>query len=212
MWHLTRLLTITGLWSVSLWSISLLLVGAALGDDPKCLQVGDSIPEFQCLDDQGKMLDSREYVGKQMLVIFFYPSDFAFCCTLQVQRYRDCQKELADQGVKLIGISGDTVLAHGTFKTAYALNFPLLADVDGSIATKFGVPLRSGGKAMLKDSSGKEIVDGDGQAVSIPRCVTAARWTMIIGKDGRILNRQTDVSPINDSQEVLKFVHMLAAK
>ena len=211
MWHLTRLLTMTGLWSVSLWSISL-LVGAALGDDQKSLQVGDSIPEFQCLDDQGKMLDSREYVGKQMLVIFFYPSDFAFCCTRQAQRYRDCQKELADLDVKLIGISGDTVLAHETFKTAYALNFPLLADVDGSIATKFGVPLRSGGKAMLKDSRGKEIVDGDGQAVSIQRCVTAARWTMIIGKDGRILNRQTDVSPINDSQEVLQFVHKLAAK
>ena len=68
------------------------------------------------------------------------------------------------------------------------------------------------GKAMLKDSEGKEIVDGDGQAASIPRCVTAARWTMIIGKDGRILNLQTDVSPANDSQEVLNFVHKMAAK
>ncbi len=211
MWHLKRLLTITGLWTISLWSISL-LVGAALGDDPKCLKAGDSIPEFQCLDDQGKMWDSREYVGKQMLVIYFYPSDFAFCCTSQAQRYRDCQKELADQGVKLIGISGDTVLAHGMFKTACSLNFPLLADVDGSIARRFGVPLRSGGKAMLKDSGGKEIVDGDGQAVSIPRRVTAARWTMIIGKEGRILNLQTDVSPVNDSQDVLKFIHKLADK
>ena len=211
MWHLTRFLTRSGLWSVSLWSISL-LVGAAIGDDPKCLKVGDSMPEFQCLDDQGKMWDSREYVGKQMLVIYFYPSDFAFCCSSQAQRYRDCQRELADKGVKLIGISGDTVLAHEMFKKTYSLNFPLLADVDGSIASKFGVPVRSGGKAMLKDSSGKEIIDGDGQAVSIPRCVTAARWTMIIGKDGRILNRQTDVSPVNDSQEVLKFIHKLAAK
>ena len=211
MWHLTRFLTRSGLWSGSLWSISL-LVGAAIGDDPKCLKVGDSMPEFQCLDDQGKMWDSREYVGKQTLVIYFYPSDFAFCCSSQAQRYRDCQRELADKGVKLVGISGDTVLAHEMFKTTYSLNFPLLADVDGSIAAKFGVPLRSGGKAMLKDSSGKEIVDGDGQAVAIPRRVTAARCTMIIGKDGRILNRQTDVSPVNDSQEVLKFIHKLAAK
>ena len=164
------------------------------------------------MDDQGKMWDSREYVGKQVLVIYFYPSDFAFCCTSQAQRYRDCQRELADKGVKLIGISGDTVQAHGKFKTAHSLNFPLLADVDGSIAGKFGVPLRSGGKAMLKDSRGKEIVDDDGQAVAIQRCVTAARWTMIIGKDGRILNRQTDVSPVNDSQEVLKFIHKLATK
>lgn len=206
MWHLTRLFTMTGICSISL------LVGTAVGDDPKCLQVGDAIPEFQCLDDQGKMLDSREYVGKHMLVIYFYPSDFAFCCTSQAQRYRDCQRELAEQGVKLIGVSGDTVLAHERFKTACSLNFPLLADVDGNIARKFGVPLRSGGKAMLKDSLGKEIVDGDGQAVAIPRRVTAARWTMIIGKDGRILNLQTDVSPANDSQEVLKFVHKMAAK
>ena len=70
MWHFMRLRMLSGLWSVSLWSIAL-LVGAALGDDPKRLQVGDSIPEFQCLDDEGKMWDSREYVGKQMLVIYF---------------------------------------------------------------------------------------------------------------------------------------------
>ena len=53
---------------------------------------------------------------------------------------------------------------------------------------------------------------GDGQAVAIHRCVTAARWTMIIGKDGRILNRRTDVSPVNDSQEVLEFIHKMLAK
>ena len=170
------------------------------------------MPEFQCLDDQGKMWDSREYVGKQMLVIYFYPSDFAFCCTSQAKRYRDCQRELAQKGVKLVGVSGDTVQAHEKFKTAYSLNFPLLADVDGSIAGKFGVPLRSGGKAMLKDSRGKEIVDDNGQTVAIPRRVTAARWTIIIGKDGRILNLQTDVSPANDSQEVLEFINKMAAK
>ena len=112
----------------------------------------------------------------------------------------------------MIGISGDTVEAHGKFKSAYSLNFPLLADVDGSIAGKFGVPLRLGGKAMLKDSRGKAIVDSDGQAVAIPRCVTAARWTMIISKDGRILNRKTNVSPVSDSQEVLEFIHKMATK
>ena len=35
---------------------------------------------------------------------------------------------------------------------------------------------------------------------------------MIIGKDGRILNRRTDVSPVNDSQEVLEFIHKMLAK
>ncbi|MEQ1831079.1 MAG: peroxiredoxin [Pirellula sp.] len=206
MWHLTQLFAVTSIWGASLF------VGVAVADPPQCLQVGDAIPEFQCLDDQGKMLDSRQYVGKQMLVIYFYPSDFAFCCTRQAQRYRDCQDELDCRGVKLIGISGDTVEAHEKFKSAYLLNFPLLADVDGKIATSFGVPLRSGGKAVLKDSKGKEVVGDDGKSVAIQRCVTAARWTIIIGKDGRILSRQSAVTPINDSKEVLDFIEKMDSK
>ena len=65
--HTTRLLTITGLIG------GFLLAGAVRGDEG--LQVGDSVPDFKCLDDQGQIWDSRDHVGKKMIVVYFYPAD-----------------------------------------------------------------------------------------------------------------------------------------
>lgn len=160
--------------------------------------VGDVMPEFQCLDDQGKIWDSRDHIGQHPLVIYFYPSDFAFCCTRQARCYREDQKELGKQCAEVIGISGDTVEAHQLFKTTNGLDFTLLSDGDGGVATKFGVPLRAGGKAMT--------IDREGNTVRIPRKFSAARWTFLVGTNGKILYREIQVSPVKDSQVVLEFL------
>lgn len=167
------------------------------------LQVGDLAPEIQCLDERGKSFDSRDLIGKQTVVYYFYPSDFAHCSTKQAMRYRDSQREFEIRGAKVIGISGDAVQCHRTFKDTYQLKQTLLADVSGSVAQQFGVPVRNGGKAMVKDADGKEILDDDRQAMSIPRNVTAERWTFIVDKDGRVIYRETNVSPARDWQDVL---------
>lgn len=182
------------------------LLVAAAGGAEQTLQVGDIAPDIQCLDDQGQIWSSRSLIGKRAMVVYFYPSDFAFCCTRQAVRYRDCQRELAEQGVEVVGISGDAVAAHQMFKTSQRLNFTLLSDRDGGVARQFGVPLRAGGKAMIQDANGKALVGPDGKAVEITREITAARWTFIIGIDGRILHRETAASPVKDSREALEFL------
>ena len=198
--HATRLFTITGLIG------GFLLAGAVSRGEENALQVGDLVPEFKCLDDQGQIWDSRDHVGKKMIVVYFYPSDFAFCCTRQAVRYRDRQRDLANHGVEVIGISGDVVAAHRMFKETHRLNFALLADFEGNVARKFGVPLRAGGKAMVKDADGNSLVGKDGAAIKVRRDFTAERSTFVIGKDGRIIYRDTAVSPVKDSQEVLEFL------
>ena len=197
--HTTRLFTITGLLS------GFLLAGAASRGD-EGLQVGNLVPDFKCLDDQGQIWDSREHVGKKLIVVYFYQSDFAFCCTRQAVRYRDCDRDLANQGVEVVGISGDVVAAHRMFKETHRLNYALLSDFEGHVARKFGVPLRAGGKAMVKDAEGKEVVDADGVAITVRRDFTATRQTFVIGKDGRIVYQDATVSPVKDSQEVLDFL------
>lgn len=198
--HSTRLFTITGLLS------AFLLAGTAGGGDENSLQVGDLVPEFKCLDDQGQIWDSRDHVGKKVVVVYFYPSDFAFCCTRQAVRYRDGQRELAAHGVEVVGVSGDVVAAHRMFKETHRLNFALLADFEGNVARKFGVPMRAGGKAMVKDADGMSLVGKDGAAIKVRRDFTAERSTFVIGKDGRIIYRESAVSPVKDSQEVLEFL------
>ncbi|HVW02840.1 MAG TPA: peroxiredoxin [Planctomycetaceae bacterium] len=159
------------------------------------LKVGDLAPEFCALDDTGRIWESRHHVGPEFLVVYFYPSDFSFCCTRQAVRYRDRQQELEKLGAKVIGISGDSVETHQAFKAEHDLNFSLLSDSVGSIAGQFDVPIRTAGKPA-------------DQAREQParRAVTFERCTLVIGRDGRILYRETSVSPIHDADEVLAFL------
>ena len=144
MWHaIQRFLSITGLLYGFVWS------GAAFGDESSDLQVGDATPEFQCRDDRGQLWNSGDFLGKKMVVVFFSPSDFSFCCTRQAVRYRDREGEFRDLGVEVVGISGDAVELHRQFQAAYKLNLLLLSDANEDIARKFGVPLRDGGKTMI---------------------------------------------------------------
>lgn len=186
--------------------LGVFLAAAACRGDEQAVQVGDLAPQFQCLDDQGRVWSSRDHVGQRVIVVYFYPSDFSFCCTRQARCYQACQGELARHGVEVVGVSGDSVAAHRMFKDAHQLSYTLLADRDGSLARQFGVPLRTGGKCMVQDGGGKAIHDENGKPLEFGRQFTAARWTFIIGPDGRILHRDTAASPIKDSQEVLQFI------
>ena len=195
MWHATKLLSVTGLVCGFIW------IGTAFGDESPGLQVGDVAPEFQCVDDRGQLWNSADFLGKKSVVVFFYPSDFSFCCTRQAVRYRDRVDEFRDLDVEVVGISGDAVEAHRQFQAAHKLNFPLLSDAKGDVARKFGVPLRDGGKAMIA---------APGNVMNaIPREVTAARWTFVINQKGQVIYRETEVAPKKDSQEVLEFVRKL---
>ena len=170
-------------------------------------QIGDPAPEFQCRDDRGELWDSRDHVGKKWVVMYFYQSDFAFCCTRQAQRYRDCQCEFDELEAEVVGISGDVVAAHEEFKATHELNYSLLADENGDVARQFGVdPLRPGGKAMVSNARGETVFDAFGKPLSFPRRVTAARWTFIIDPDGRVIYRAEGVSSAEDTRQALEFL------
>jgi len=140
-------------------------------------------------------------VGKKYLVVYFYPGDFTPGCTKQAQFVRDSMNKLTEAGIEVVGVSGDAAETHALFKKAEKLNFTLLADPDGSLAKQFGVPVAAGGTVKTKDAEGK--------IVTLKREVTAARWTFIIGKDGKVLYRNTKVNPVEDSKQVVAFIEKL---
>ena len=178
-----------------------LLLAASLSaqDEQKVdLKVGDTAPVFSATDDQGKAWKSANLVGSKFVVVYFFPADFTSGCRAQAQKFRDNMNALNEKGIEIIGISGDSVITHAHFKKAEKLNFTLLADEDGAIAKKFGVPLGKGGEVRAKDSDGNPLV--------LKRAVTAARWTFIIGLDGNIAYKNTKVSPAEDSKQVAAFI------
>lgn len=174
------------------------------------LSVGQMAPAFTCLDSDGKTWSSQDLIGKQRLVIYFYTSDFDFCSTRQALHYQEQLRELAKVDVTVVGISGDQVATHQLFKAANQLRFVLLADEQGEVARKFGVPLRAGGKTVIKDAQGQVVRDASGGVVRVDRKFTAARWTFVIDKDGLIASIEKFASPRHDSQQVLDTAVQLA--
>jgi peroxiredoxin Q/BCP len=191
-----------GSWTLSLvaWVAGCFIAAAA--DDAKVdLKPGDPAPAFEAVDDLGQPWKSADYLGKKYVVLYFYPGDFTPGCTAQANRFRDDMNQLTAKGVVVIGVSGDAVATHQLFKKAQQLNFTLLADEDGSLARKFGVPVGKGGEVKAKDAAG--------QPVTLTRQVTAARWTFVIGRDGKIASKNTRVIPAQDSKQVIEVIEKL---
>ena len=166
------------------------------------LEVGAKAPEFISKDDAGKEWKSADHFGKKIVVIYFYPADLTGGCTKQACGFRDDMAKLEGAGVEVVGVSGDSVANHQIFKKDHKLNFTLLADETGEVATKFGVPVEIAEKvAKVKTTDGKEI--------SLTRQATAKRWTFIVGKDGKIAYKNPMVAAAEDSKTIAAEVAKL---
>lgn len=161
------------------------------------LQVGDKAPAFELRTDQDKTWASADHYGKKWVVVYFYPGDFTPGCTAQAKAFKDQMNKLIDLGVEVVGVSGDSVKSHVMFKKAQMLNFTLLADEEGAAVKKFGVPFGPAGIAKTKI---------DGELVEIKRAGTAARWTFVVGKDGKIAHKNTKVDPVVDAKKITEFI------
>ena len=103
------------------------------------LKIGDKLPSFSAKDSNGNVFNSQDYIGKQPLVIYFYPKDDTPGCTAQACSFRDNYQEFKDLGAEVIGISSDTVTSHLKFKSKFNLPFILLSDNDKKLRKLFGV-------------------------------------------------------------------------
>ena len=168
------------------------------------LKVGDPAPVFETTDDQGQGWKARDHYGKKWVVIYFYPGDFTPGCTAQANAFRDAMNKLTEQGVEVIGVSGDSVATHDRFKKAQKLNFTLLSDETGAIARQFGVPVTRGATVKAKDP--------DGKPFEFERAVTTARWTFVVGKDGKVAYKNTRVTPAADAKAIQEFIAKEAGK
>jgi peroxiredoxin Q/BCP len=171
----------------------------AAEDEPVVLKVGDQAPEFEAIDDEGEEWKSIDHVGEKILVVYFYPADMTSGCTAQACSYRDAMEELQEDGVEVIGVSGDSVENHKYFKEEHDLNFTLLADPEGAIARAFGVETGRGGEYAVP-----------GTDVVLVRTITTMRWTFVIDLEGHIAYKDDDVRDAKgDAARVTKVIKEL---
>ncbi|MDY0029302.1 MAG: thioredoxin-dependent thiol peroxidase [Pseudobdellovibrionaceae bacterium] len=101
------------------------------------LQIGDKAPAFSAPDDSGTTLSLKDFKGEK-LVLYFYPKDDTPGCTKEACTFTENIPAFNKLGVKVIGVSKDSIERHIKFKEKYGLKFPLLSDEDGAICEAYG--------------------------------------------------------------------------
>src|SRR6201994_4906689 len=104
------------------------------------LKLGDAIPAVAAKDQNGQEVNLGESKTGYTLG-YFYPKAMSPGCTAQACSLRDSYTELQQKGVKIYGVSLDTVAAQKEFEQKEHLPFELLSDADRKVTSAFGVPL-----------------------------------------------------------------------
>lgn len=108
-----------------------------------------SIP-FQLQGIDPTSLEANEYTLDQFegrwLCLVFYPRDFSLICPTELSSLSRNLDEFQKRSCEILGISSDSLETHRRWLTTphdqgglSGLRFPLLADVDGRVSTRFGV-------------------------------------------------------------------------
>jgi len=106
----------------------------------KQLGEGDSIPNITLASHAGEAMSLSDYVGKRVVVLFFYPKDGSPVCTKEVCAFRDAYQAFIDAGAEVIGVSSDAADTHRSFAEQHHLPYKLLVDEDGKLRKALGVP------------------------------------------------------------------------
>jgi thioredoxin-dependent peroxiredoxin len=100
--------------------------------------VGEPAPEFTGQTDRGASLSLASMRGRPV-ILFFFPKANSPGCTMETRAFADHHAELQSAGFQLVGVSVDSVSAQRQFASKCSVDFPLIADVDKSIARSYGV-------------------------------------------------------------------------
>ena len=91
------------------------------------LQIGDKMPRFSVVDQDGKVVTDNDLIGKPT-VIYVYPKDSTPGCTAEACNIRDNYHSFLARGYQVYGVSKDSPASHQRFIEKYSLPFPLLSD------------------------------------------------------------------------------------
>ena len=101
------------------------------------LKVGAKPADFSLPATGGSQWRLKDHAGP--LVIYFYPKDMTTGCTRESQDFRDLHAAFRKAGVRIVGVSRDSVASHEKFKEKEKLPFDLLSDADEKLCTLFDV-------------------------------------------------------------------------
>ena len=95
---------------------------------------GDMVPGMTRVLSDGSTFD----LAQGTTVVYFYPKDDTSGCTKEAQDFTELAPDFAKAGVRVVGVSRDSMKKHDKFIAKYDLKIPLASDEDGALSEAFG--------------------------------------------------------------------------
>jgi peroxiredoxin Q/BCP len=153
-------------------------------------QVGEFVPDFALLNQDGKTIRLSDYRGKKV-ILFAFPKADTLGCNMQACSFRDEFPRVESSNAVILGISGDNVSDLKNWKADKNLPYDLVSDPD---------------HAVLKAWSAY------GTSILGVNLKMALRACWVISENGRLLDAQVGILNIKGSVEkAIKLVEGLAA-
>jgi peroxiredoxin Q/BCP len=153
------------------------------------LQPGDQAPDFALPATGGSTVSLKELRGRK-LVLYFYPKDDTSGCTLEAQNFNRLKGAFAAAGTEVIGVSPDGLKSHDRFRAKYGLDLTLASDEAKAMLESYGVWAE-------KSMYGRKYMGVE-------------RTTVLIGRDGRIVEVWSKVKVPGHAEEVLRAAQALS--
>ncbi|KAK4978464.1 peroxiredoxin 1 [Elasticomyces elasticus] len=103
------------------------------------LRLGSIAPNFDAQTTAGP-INFHEFIGDNWVVLFSHPEDYTPVCTTELGAFAKLEPEFSKRGVKLIGLSANTIESHGGWIqdineiSGGRVNFPIIGDKERKVA------------------------------------------------------------------------------
>lgn len=146
-------------------------------------------PDFTTPDQQGNPVHLAGFLGKQNVILYFYPKDDTPGCTIEANQFTALAAEFAKLDTVVIGVSRDSCESHQAFIAKYGLKVDLLSDPGGELCELYGV-------WREKEKNGV-------------KSMGIVRSTFLIDKAGQLVEALYGVSAEGHAEAMLEKVRLL---
>lgn len=171
--------------------------------------VGKKAPSFSAaaVVNGGEIVNDfnlDQFIGKNHVLLFFYPKDFTFVCPSELHAFQAKLDEFEARGVKVVACSTDTEESHWGWLQVpkdkggiQGVKYPIVADTAKTISEAYGV------------LAGEYDYDMDGNMIATGPMI-AYRGLFLIDKEGTVMHELVNMFPLGRNvDEALRMVDAL---
>lgn len=103
------------------------------------VSVGDTAAPFALPYEAGGTVDLADSLGRERIVLLFFPFAFTSVCTTEMCRFRDDWASFADLDAAVFAISVDSPFTTSRFRAEENIPFPILSDFNRTVSRAWGV-------------------------------------------------------------------------